>query len=163
LSVVAWHEGDLPAHRTILQEIIAEYERLGDRSYLINFMAELALTESRLDHPDAALSLVAHGRSLASQADVADQVMLDLAEAHARTVLGHEAAGRSLLEAARKQLEGTRMDFLESEVDIVQAEVERMSGNLHRATEIATRAYAIFDARGMHRRAEAMRRQALGN
>jgi class 3 adenylate cyclase len=162
LSVIAWLEGDLPGHRSIVQQMVSELEHIGDRSYLINFMAELALTESRLGRPDTALDLVTNGRSLASQADVADQVMLDVAEAHARTMAGHEAAGRSLLEAARRLTEGTKMDVLDSEVDLVEAEIERISGNMHRATEIVQRACAVCDARGMHRRAEAMRRQALG-
>jgi hypothetical protein len=163
LSTLAWLEGDLPAHRAIVQQMISELERLGDRSYLINLMALLALTESRLGHPETALELVSNGRSLASQADVADHVLLDLAEAHARTVAGYEAAGRSLLEAARRQTQGTRMDVLNSEVDLVEAEIERVSGNMRRATDIVERACAVVDARGMHRRAEAMWRQALGS
>ena len=162
LEYIAWAEGDLVTAERIERDIIAEYERIGDRNYLINSMARWALTKSRLGEPDVALDIVAQAREIGSKEDVADQIGLDLAEAHARTRHGNHAAGRSALESARRRAAGIRMRELEEEIAMVEGELALMTGDRSRAAEIADRIAADADRRGFHRYADALRRTILG-
>ena len=109
LSFVAWVDGDLAVREQIEQRVIEEFERIGDRNYFVNWLGETALNKSRLGRPEEALEIVANARRIGSEEDIGDQILLDLAEAHARARHGEQAAARSSLESARIRAAGTRM------------------------------------------------------
>jgi class 3 adenylate cyclase len=162
LAVVAWLRGDLREQGRLLQEVVTEFELIGDRNHGAAVTAELALNESRRGHPDAALKRVTRGRDLVSHHDVNDTIMLDLAEALARTASGDGDTGRALLEGARRLAKAITAPGLHANIDVVHAEMERICGDPSRAMQLATSASEAVHARGMHRLAEAMQRQALG-
>jgi hypothetical protein len=161
LSFVAWVAGDLAVGEQIEQRVIEEYERIGDRNYLVNVLGQTALNKSRLGRPEEALEIVAKARRIGSEEDIGDQIGLDLAEAHARARRGEQAAARSSLESARIRAAGTRMTFLNDEIDVVDGELEMMAGNRARAMELADRLDAQYRELGLPRYAEALRRTVV--
>jgi class 3 adenylate cyclase len=161
LSFVAWVDGDLAVREQIKERIIEEYERIGDRNYLVNMLGETALNKSRLGRPEEALEMVANARRVGSQEDIADQIQLDLAEAHARARHGDQASARSSLESARIRAAGTRMKILNDDIDVVEGEIEMMAGNRARAMEIADRLETQSRELGLPRYAEALRRTVV--
>jgi hypothetical protein len=161
LSFVAWVAGDLAVGEQIEQTVIEEYERIGDRNYLVNVLGQTALNKSRLGRPGEALEIVAKARRIGSEEDIGDQIGLDLAEAHARARRGEQAAARSSLESARIRAAGTRMMFLSDVLDVVEGEVEMMAGNRARAMELADRLEAQARELGLQRYANALRRTVV--
>jgi hypothetical protein len=161
LEDVAWAVGDMVMKERLDREAIAELEGMGDRNYLVNAIATLALTTSRLGKPQEALEIVTRGRDIGNEEDVADQILLDLAQAHAQASAGHPAAGRAALESAMRRAAGIRMTPLDDQIAMVEGELEVMAGNLERAAEIADRIASDAHDRGFHRYAEALRRTIL--
>ncbi len=161
LSFVAWVDGDLAVREQIEEGVIEEYERIGDRNYLVALLGEAALNKSRLGRPEEALEIVANARRIGSEEDIGDQIRLDLAEAHARARHGEQAAARSSLESARIRAAGTRMTFLNDEIDVVEGEMEMMAGNRARGMELADRLEAQSRELGLTRYAEALRRTVV--
>jgi hypothetical protein len=161
LSFVAWVEGDLAVREQIEEKMIEEFERVGDRNYLVNMLGEAALNKSRLGRPEQALEMVANARRIGSEEDIADQIHLDLAEAHARARHGEQAAARSSLESARIRGAGTRITLMNDEIDVVEGEVEMIAGNRARAMELAERLEAQARELGLPRYAEALRRTVV--
>ena len=161
LSFVAWVDGDLALREQIEEGVIEEYERIGDRNYLVALLGEAALNKSRLGRPEEALEIVANARRIGSEEDIGDQIRLDLAEAHARARHGEQTAARSSLESARIRAAGTRMTFLNDEIDVVEGEMEMMAGNRARAMEFADRLEAQSRELGLTRYAEALRRTVV--
>ena len=153
--------GDLAVREQIEERIIEEFERIGDRNYLVNVLGEAALNKSRLGRPEEALEMVANARRIGSEEDIGDQIQLDLAEAHARARHGEQAAASSSLESARIRAAGTRMTFHDDEIDLVEGEVEMMAGNRARAMELADRLEAQSRELGLPRYAEALRRTVV--
>jgi class 3 adenylate cyclase len=161
LSFVAWVDGDLAVGEQIDHRIIKEYERIGDRKYLVNVLGQTALIKSRLGRADEALGMVANARRIGSTEDIADQIQLDLAEAHARARHGEQAPARSSLESARIRAAGTRITLMNNEIDMVEGEVEMMVGNRARAMELADRLEAQSRELGLPRYAAALRRTVI--
>ena len=161
LSFVAWVEGDLAVREQIEHRVIEEFERIGDRNYLVGHLGEAALNKSRLGRPEEALEIVENARRIGSEHDIADQIHLDLAEAHARARHGEQAAARSSLESARIRAAGTRITLMNNEIDLVEGEVEMMAGNRARAMELADRLEADARELGLPRYAEALRRTVV--
>ena len=54
-----------------------EYERIGDRNYLVNVFGQTALNKSRLGRPEEALEIVANARRIGREEDIGDQIRLD--------------------------------------------------------------------------------------
>jgi hypothetical protein len=125
---------------------------------LVGHLGETALNKSRLGRPEEALEIVANARRIGSEQDIADQIDLDLAEAHARARQGEQAAARSSLESAQIRAAGTRMMFLNDEINVVEGEVEMMAGNRARAMDLADRLEAQSRELGLPRYAKALRR-----
>ena len=161
LSFVAWVEGDLAVREQIEQRTIEEFERIGDRNYFVNKLAETALNTSRLGRPEEALEIVAKARRIGSEEDIGDQIYLDLAEAHARAMHGEPAAARSSLGSARTKAAGTRMTLMNNDIDVAEGEVEMMAGNRARAMALADRLEAQARELGLPRYAEALRRTVV--
>jgi len=158
MSVAQWIEGDFAAQEQTLRDVLAEYEQLGDAVYVAQVIGQLAITLSRRGEVGAALDLVARGRRLARAEDVADQIQLDLAEAHARATRGDHAVAREWVESARKRGSAINSVVVTDTIDFVDAEVHRAIGDNTRAAAIANRAADAARSRGQLRYADALRR-----
>ena len=55
------------------QRVMEEYERIGDRNYLVGKLGETALNTSRLGRPEEALEMVKNGRRIGSEGDITDR------------------------------------------------------------------------------------------
>ncbi|HET8587413.1 MAG TPA: AAA family ATPase, partial [Candidatus Limnocylindria bacterium] len=130
LTNVAWMEGDLPEYLRLARRQAETGERLGVGTIMVNAIAIHALALSRAGSPAEALAEVARAREMGRTDDVADQVNLDLAEAHARASLGDHAAGMNLVDSAEARLAGLVMVPLLAEVRFVRAEVLAATGDL---------------------------------
>jgi hypothetical protein len=161
LSFLAWVEGDLAAREQIGQRVIEEFERIGDRNYFVSWLGETALNTSRLGRPQEALDILANARRIGSDEDIGDQILLDLAEAHALARHGEQAAARSSLASARIRAAEARMQLVNDEINVVEGELEMMAGNRTRAMEIADRLEAHSRELGLPRYAEALRRTVV--
>jgi hypothetical protein len=128
---------------------------------LVNAMAEWALALSRIGDARRALSVVARGRSMGREDDVADQVMLDVAEALAQARLGEADAANLLLVRARTGMAGLVMVMITEEIDRVDAEVHWARGDFPGAKAIAERLAAAAEARGWLRWADFHRHRFL--
>jgi hypothetical protein len=129
-------EGDLAGQERLQREVLAEYDRIGDRIYSVFVLASFALTKSRRGDPDGALAMLTRGRAIGDPEDVADQIMLDLAEAHVRGRHGQQRRARASLESARRRLAGTRMNEVSDLVGMVGGELEMMAGHRDRAMQL---------------------------
>jgi class 3 adenylate cyclase len=161
LSFLAWVDGDLAAREQIGQRVIEEFERIGDRNYFVSWLGETALNTSRLGRPQEALDILANARRIGSDEDIGDQILLDLAEAHALARHGEQAAARSSLASARIRAAEARMQLVNDEINVVEGELEMMAGNRTRAMEIADRLEAHSRELGLPRYAEALRRTVV--
>jgi hypothetical protein len=161
LSFIAWVEGDLAVREQLEEKIIEEFERVGDRNYLVNVLGGAALNKSRLGRPEEALEMIENARRIGSKEDVGDQIQLDLAEAHARARRGEQAAARLSLESARIRASGATMKIDNDKIDLVEGEMEMMAGNRARAMELADRLEAQARELSLPRYAKALRRTVV--
>jgi class 3 adenylate cyclase len=154
LTNAAWIEGDLPEYRRLARRQAETGERLGMGTMMVNAIALHALALSRSGSPNEALAEVARARAMGRTDDVADQVNLDLAEAHARASLGERAAAMHLVDTAEQRLAGLVMVPLLAEVRFVRAEVLAAGGDLAAAREQAEAVARNAEARGQWRLAQ---------
>lgn len=153
LSQVAWMEGDLVENETRLRIDREAAEAANETRVLVNAIGSWALALSRAGRPRRALNEVTTARSMGRADDVADQVGLDLAEAHATAMLGDHASAVALVERARGRIAGLAMRPVAVQVDTVDAEVRAAAGDLAEAHGIARRLADQADARGLRRMA----------
>jgi class 3 adenylate cyclase len=161
LPRIAYVEGDLAEYERLIRETVEAWERMGESRVLVNAMAEWALALSRIGDARRALSVVARGRSMGREDDVADQVMLDVAEALAQARLGEADAANLLLVRARTGMAGLVMVMITEEIDRVDAEVHWARGDFPGARAIAERLAAAAEARGWLRWADFHRHRFL--
>jgi hypothetical protein len=161
LPRIAYVEGDLAEYERLMRETVEAWERMGESRVLVNAMAEWALALSRIGDARRALSVVGEGRSMGREDDVADQVMLDLAEALARANLAGADAASVLLARARTRMAGLVMVMTTEEIDRVDAEVHWARGDFAGARAIAERLAASAEARGWSRWVDFLRHRFL--
>jgi hypothetical protein len=138
---------------------VEEAERLGAQAFLANNLASWASALCDLGDAPRALAAVARGRELAQIDDVADQICLDKAEAHARALLGDHAAAGALVERARQRAEGIQMVVVTSELDETDAEIHALRGDIAGARALLIGLVERADARGAPRWATRHRRR----
>lgn len=152
--------GDEVLAERIERERVEAFERREDLDVLANTLANWAIQLSRVGKPNDALDVVARGRAVARDADIADQLSLDAAEALARAHLGDPAA-MELMARAQERARGIVMVPLTMQVDEVDATVRRLMGDLEGSRRVARALLANLEARGVVRYAALVRRQLL--
>jgi class 3 adenylate cyclase len=157
-SMVLFLEGDGEGLEAQLREEIATLERLGWHLYLANMLALWAIADCELGEGAAALDAVERGRGIAVAEDVADQIMLDAAEAYARAVLGELSTSRELIGRARERARDIDMRFTTDEVERVGAQIDRLAGDRERAAATLRRLADEAEALGSRRYADRYRR-----
>ena len=81
----------------------------GTRLYHANALAEWAVTLCDLGNPEPALKAIREAREIADPNDVADQILLDQAEAYAAALDGEGERARTLLRRAQERGADTQM------------------------------------------------------
>ena len=96
--------------------------------------------------------------------DVADEIVLDLAEASARASRGEAAAAEELLGRARRTVAETDAATYVDKVDYVEATVRARLGDVSAARTLLASLVQSAERRGFHRYADRYRRdlEALG-
>jgi class 3 adenylate cyclase len=138
---------------------LEDAERLPAQAFLANNLASWASALCDLGDVPRALEAIARGRELAQVDDVADQVSLDCAEAHALALLGDHDAARALVERARRTADGIQMVVVSIEIDETDAAVCTLRGDTDGARTILARLVTQAEARGGARAADRHRRR----
>ena len=107
---------------------------------------------------------MARGREVTEEGDVADEIVLDLAEAYARAALGEASAADELLARARRTVEATDAATYVDKVDYAEAIIRRRLGDVADARSLLAGLVQSSEQRGFHRYADRYRRdlEALG-
>ena len=160
LTVAAWLEGDVEDELRAVREAVAEHERAGAGAsmFLANAIARVASVLCRRGDAGAALEHVARARALAHADDVADQIELDAAEAHARALRGEAQEARRLLERAHRRAAGIDMAVLANSLLYAESGVLAALGDVDDARKVLARLAGYAEARGAHRFAARYRR-----
>jgi hypothetical protein len=151
--------GDAVATERGARKQLEEAERLGAQAFLANNLASWASALCDLGDAPRALEAVARGRELAQVDDVADQISLDCAEAHALALLGDHEAARALVERARRTAEGIQMVVVSIELDEADAAVRVLRGDTNGARTLLAGIIERAAARGATLGAERHRRR----
>jgi hypothetical protein len=154
LPLLEYIEGNLVESERLMRETVEAWERMGETRVLVNSMAYWAIALSRIRDARRALAVVAQARAMGREDDVADQVMLDVAEALARTGVGEVEAASMLIERARSRMTGLVMQPISEEIDRVDAETHAARGDFAAAAAIAEGIAAGAEARGRRRWAD---------
>ena len=163
-TTAPWLEGDAAAHELGRRGAAEMEEQLGTNLYLANTLGEWALSLTELGDAERALLAVARGREVMEPGDVADEIVLDLAEASARASRGEAAAAEELLGRARRTVAETDAATYVDKVDYVEATVRARLGNVSAARTLLASLVESAERRGFHRYADRYRRdlEALG-
>jgi hypothetical protein len=161
LPRLAWMEGDRAEYEARLRSDVQRFEQMSEARVLVNATANWALALSQTGQHARALEEVTTARGLGRADDVADQVALDVAEAHARAMLGQHLRAAELIQRARDRMDGLVMRPISEFIAAVDAEVRAARGDVAEAHEIARALADDFEARGLARIAEFYRSRFL--
>jgi hypothetical protein len=148
---VPWLEREPEAVERGARERTREAQRLGLNFYYANFLAEWAIALCDLGEREQALAAVAEARATAAEDDVADQIVIDAAEAYARALGGECDAPTALLDRARKRASGIDLTVVSARLDHTAATILALLGEVDRARELLGSLAADTEARGLHR------------
>jgi class 3 adenylate cyclase/tetratricopeptide (TPR) repeat protein len=162
--VIPWVEGDLVAVEAGARWRVEETKTVARRLFYANALAMWALALCQLGDSGRALALVEEARGIADPDDVADQIQLDLAEAHARALVGENDLAWPLVERARHRAKGTDMDEPAFQREFLEACVLEALGDLDGARRLLEALVERHTSRGFHRYADRYSRDldALG-
>ncbi|MBA2460974.1 MAG: hypothetical protein H0V45_04275, partial [Actinobacteria bacterium] len=155
---VPWLESDAAAVERGRRERCLEVERLGLHYYRANTLGNWALGLCDLGDREVALDAIRHAREVAAADDVADQIVIDAADAYAHALAGERHAARGLLERAHAHANGIDMVIVTDQLDHVDATVRALLGDLVGARKLLTVLVERATARGLHRFADRYRR-----
>jgi tetratricopeptide (TPR) repeat protein len=153
-----WLEHELEDVERGARERTREAQRLGLNFYYANFLAEWAIALCDLGEREQALAAVAEARATAAEDDVADQIVIDAAEAYARALGGERDAPTALLDRARKRASGIDLTVVSARLEHTEATILALLGEVDRARELLGSLAADTEARGLHRWAARYRR-----
>ena len=157
--VVPWLDGDDAAVEAGVRQRVEDEKASGTSLFLANAIAMWAQALCQLGEADRALELVREGRALADPNDVADQIDLDLAEAHSRALAGQAKLAHELLERARQKARGTDNRSPVFGPDDVEACVLKVLGDIEGARAALERIVERETRLGFHRFADRYRRE----
>jgi class 3 adenylate cyclase len=157
-TTAPWLEGDVAAHELGRRRAAEMEEQLGTNLYLANTIGEWSLSLTELGDAERALEEVTRGREVMEPGDIADEIVLDLAEAYARASLGEAAAAEEFLDRARRTVAGTDAATYLDKVDYVEAAVRARLGEASAARSLLASLARSSKQRGFHRYADRYRR-----
>ena len=161
--VVPWVEGDTVECEAGAR-LWVDHTRTVGIAFHANALGNWAAALCDLGEPARAADAVQEGRKIADPNDIADQVVLDQAEAHALALTGAAERARALLERARERSVATDSAPPVSDPLYREARVLRTLGDVDDARRILQGLVDSETAHGRHRLADRYRRDldALG-
>jgi class 3 adenylate cyclase/tetratricopeptide (TPR) repeat protein len=154
---VPWLEQDSEERELGRRRMVEIEETLGTNLYLANTLGGWAIALTETGDPDAALEAVARGREVMEPGDVADEIVLDVAEAYARAALGATESALELIERARATIAPTDSATERNDVDYIDARIRALSGDVGAARALLEALVERSEARGFHRYADRYR------
>jgi ATP/maltotriose-dependent transcriptional regulator MalT len=152
-----WLEDDATATELGRRQMKECEEGLGTNLYLANTIGWWAVSLRDAGRPKEALEAVARGREIMEPGDVADEIILDLAEAHALAALGRVTEALNLIGTARARAETTDSATDREQVDYIEARVRAVAGETTHARSLLESLVDRSAARGFHRYADRYR------
>ena len=126
--------------------------------FAANDLGQWALSKCELGDPAEALRLIEQARPIAQPGDLADEIVLDVAEAWARALEGDSDRAWTLLERARGVAAGIDFPQMTQELDRVDAAISALSGDSERARTLLSGLVEWNEERGRLRYADRYRR-----
>jgi tetratricopeptide (TPR) repeat protein len=155
--VVPWVEGNPIGVEAVARRWVDETASAARHVYHANALGNWALALCDLGEHERALPAVREARELADPNDVADQIVLDQAEAYALALTGETARARTLLERARKRAEAIDLTSPMDNPLHAEACVLRELGDVDGARRILQGLVELCTQRGLHRPADRYR------
>jgi class 3 adenylate cyclase/tetratricopeptide (TPR) repeat protein len=157
-GIVPWVEGDPIAIETGARRWVEATAIAGTRLYHANALAEWAVTLCELGDPEPAFEAIRKAREIADPNDVADQMLLDHAEAYAVALEGRAERARTLLRRARERAAGTQMAHPAVDPMHIEACILRTLGDRAGAGRLLEGLVDRETSYGRHRAADRYRR-----
>ena len=157
-GIVPWVEGDPIAIEAGARRWVDATAIAGTRLYHANALAEWAVALCELGDPEPALEAIRKAREIADPNDVADQMLLDQAEAYAMALEGGAERARTLLRRARERGAGTQMAHPAVDPMHIEACILRTLGDLAGAGRLLEGLVDRETSYGRHRAADRYRR-----
>ena len=155
---VPWVEGDPVAAEAGARRWVDDTASAARHLYHANALGTWAVALCELGEHEQALTAVREARELADPNDVADQIVLDQAEAYALAWSGETARARMLLERARVRAEATQLTAPMDNPLYGEARVLRQLGDVDGARRVLRGLLELSRQRGFHRVADRYRR-----
>jgi class 3 adenylate cyclase/tetratricopeptide (TPR) repeat protein len=158
---VPWVEGDPVAAEAGARQWVENTASAGRHVYHANALGNWAVALCELGEHERALTAVREARELADPNDVADQIVLDQAEAYALALAGETARARRLLDRARVRTEATQLTAPMDNPHHGEACVLRELGDVEGARRLLQGLVELSTQRGFHRVADRYRRDLV--
>jgi len=163
-GIVPWVEGDPIAIEAGARRWVEATAIAGTHLYHANALAEWAVALCGLGDLEPAMEAIRKARGIADPSDLADQMLLDQAEAYALALEGQAERARTLLGRARKLGAGTQMAHPAVDPLHIEACVLSTLGDLAGAKRLLESLVERETSYGRHRAADRYRRdlEAIG-
>ena len=155
---VSWVEGDPIAAEAGARRWVDDTASAARHLYHANALGNWAFALCELREHVRALAAVREARELADPNDVADQIVLDQAEAYALALAGETARARMLLERARVRAAAIELTAPMDNPLYGEACVLRQLGDVEGARRLLQGLVELSGQRGFHRVADRYRR-----
>jgi class 3 adenylate cyclase/tetratricopeptide (TPR) repeat protein len=156
--VVPWVEGNQIAVEAGARRWVDETASAARHVYHANALGNWAVALCDLGEHERALTAVREARELADPNDVADQIVLDQAEAYALALAGETARARTQLERARERADAIDLTSPIDNPQHAEACVLRELGDVDGARRLLQGLVELSRQRGLHRAADRYRR-----
>ena len=157
-GIVPWVEGDPIAIEAGARKWVEATAIAGTHLYHANALGEWAVALCGLGDLEQAFEAIRQARGIADPSDVADQMLLDQAEAYALALEGRAGRARMLLGRARELGAGTQVANPAADPLHTEACVLRTLGDLAGAQRLLESLVERETAYGRHRAADRYRR-----
>jgi len=157
-GIVPWVEGDPIAIEAGARRWVEATAIAGTHLYHANALAEWAVALCGLGDLEPAMEAIRKARGIADPSDLADQMLLDQAEAYALALEGQAERARTLLGRARKLGAGTQMAHPAVDPLHIEACVLSTLGDLGGAKRLLESLVERETSYGRHRAADRYRR-----
>jgi tetratricopeptide (TPR) repeat protein len=157
-AIVPWVEGDPIAIEAGARSWVEATAIAGTHLYHANALAEWAVALCKLGKPKAALDAIREAREIADPNDVADQILLDQAEAYAAALDGGAERAQTLLRRARERVAGTQSTHPAGDPVHIEASVLNALGDAAGARLLLENLIDRETTYGRHRVADRYRR-----
>jgi hypothetical protein len=156
-TVVPWLDRDPAGMERGRRRMVEIEETLGTNLYLANTLGEWAIALTEIGDPAAALDAISRGRAVMEAGDIADEIVLDTAEAYARATQGATDEALGLISRARDNVAQTDATKERNSIDYIESRIRVLNGDVDAARTLLESLVERAEASGFHRYAERYR------